>query len=78
MPQRIIDDLGVIVWSAEYEPFGKAILTTTTIDNPLRFPGQYYDQESDKHYNFFRDYNPNTGRYVQSDPIGLFGGVNTE
>ena len=42
----------------------------------LRFPGQYYDQETGTHYNFHRDYKPNAGRYVQSDPIGLRGGVN--
>ena len=43
----------------------------------LRFPGQYYDQETGTHYNFHRDYKPNAGRYVQSDPIGLVGGVNS-
>jgi RHS repeat-associated protein len=39
----------------------------------LRFPGQYFDSETNLHYNYFRDYSPQTGRYQQSDPIGIDG-----
>jgi RHS repeat-associated protein len=43
----------------------------------LRLPGQYFDRETKLHYNYFRDYDPAVGRYVESDPIGLSGGINT-
>jgi len=76
-PQVLTDQSQAVVWAADYEPFGKVNITTSTIENPLRFPGQYYDQETQLHYNYYRDYDPSLGRYTQSDPIGLNGGVNT-
>jgi RHS repeat-associated protein len=76
-PQVITDENQQIVWQADYRPFGQTTITTNTIDNPLRFPGQYFDNETGLHYNYFRDYDPTTGRYIESDPIGIEGGLNT-
>ncbi|WKE66618.1 RHS domain-containing protein [Gallaecimonas kandeliae] len=76
-PQVMTDDKAAVVWQASYTPFGEANIAVETVTNNLRFPGQYYDQESGLHYNYFRDYDPDLGRYIESDPIGLNGGVNT-
>jgi RHS repeat-associated protein len=48
-----------------------------TFDLPLRLPGQYFDKETNLHHNYFRDFDPSLGRYGESDPIGLRGGLNT-
>ena len=66
-----------VVWQASYDPFGQADITTETITSNLRFPGQYFDAETGLHYNYYRDYDPGTGRYIESDPIGLVGGQDT-
>jgi RHS repeat-associated protein len=64
-------------WKAVQEAFGAAgTLPESSITMNLRFPGQYFDQETGAHYNFFRDYKPNLGRYLQSDPIGTEGSEN--
>ncbi|HEY1137594.1 MAG TPA: polymorphic toxin-type HINT domain-containing protein [Xanthomonadaceae bacterium] len=77
-PARLIDAAGVVVWAADYEAFGKAELANTNlIDQPWRLPGQYFDQETGLYYNLHRYYDPEIGRYITSDPIGLDGGINT-
>jgi len=67
-----------MVWRTNYDPFGKAEIDASSSQSlNIRFPGQYYDQETELHNNYFRVYDPTTGRYITSDPIGLLGGLNT-
>jgi RHS repeat-associated protein len=70
------------VWRWDPDAFGTAAPNQNpygigTFVYNLRFPGQYYQAETGLNYNYFRDYDPQTGRYLQSDPIGLGGGINT-
>ncbi|HDZ39141.1 MAG TPA: RHS repeat protein, partial [Marinobacter sp.] len=76
-PKALTDSTGNIAWKATHSPFGKAIITSQGPTFNLRFPGQYYDAETGLHYNWHRYYDPETGRYITSDPIGLQGGINT-
>ena len=66
---------GAVVWQAQYAVLGKAeVEAGSTLTNNLRFPGQYYDAETGLHYNWNRHYDPEVGRYTQTDPIGFEGG----
>nr|WP_272914615.1 RHS repeat-associated core domain-containing protein [Gilliamella sp. Pas-s25] len=77
-PQLAINNQGQQTWKMHSDAFGNAALDPNNqITLNLRFPGQYYDKETGLSYNYFRDYNPKIGRYIQSDPIGLNGGINT-
>jgi type VI secretion system secreted protein VgrG len=76
-PQKLTAVNGAVVWSAKYSSFGQAeVNPTSTVTNNLRFPGQYFDQETGLHYNFHRFYDSKSGRYSTPDPIGLNGGIN--
>ena len=71
---------GEAVWTAEYEAWGRIRNETVSDDPkvniPFRFQGQYYDEESGLHYNRFRYYDPEIGRFVSQDPIGFAGSDN--
>lgn len=75
-PKIITNSTGAKVWEGFMDGFGKTTVTLASNTNNLRFPGQYYDEESGQHYNYFRNYDPVTGRYGSSDPIGMAGGIN--
>jgi len=76
-PQVLTDKSGKILWQGRARAFGETTEIVNLVANPLRFPGQYEDNETGLHYNYFRYYDPEIGRYISSDPIGLEGGVNT-
>ncbi|WP_134585487.1 RHS repeat domain-containing protein, partial [Pseudomonas aeruginosa] len=69
-PRLATDASGQIAWQWQSDAFGRGeALSQGSTQVNLRFPGQYYDAESGLHYNYFRDYDPETGRYVESDPV---------
>jgi RHS repeat-associated protein len=70
-PHQITDASGAVVWQWNHDPFGDPV---GAFSYELRFPGQFFDQGTKLHYNYFRDYDPTTGRYIESDPIGSRAG----
>jgi RHS repeat-associated protein len=76
-PLEMTDREGQIVWQATYKAWGSVEkLTVNAVEQNLRFQGQYFDDETGLHYNTFRYYDPEVGRFVTQDPIGLSGGFN--
>jgi RHS repeat-associated protein len=81
-PRLLTSSTGQVVWKATAAAYGSSVVQPdpdgngTAIILNTRLPGQYWDSESGLHYNYFRDYDPQLGRYVQADPIGQNGDFN--
>ncbi|OXJ14070.1 RHS repeat-associated core domain-containing protein [Burkholderia sp. AU6039] len=81
-PPEVTDEQGEIAWSARYRARGEAkeVISEAArkagVRNPIRFQGQYFDHETGLHYNRHRYYDPQSGRFISKDPIGLAGGLN--
>ncbi len=82
-PRLATNGSGTVVWRWDSDAFGIGAANqdpdsdTNLVNVRLRFPGQYLDEETGLHYNYFRAYDPIAGRYIESDPIGLQAGLNT-
>ena len=77
-PEELTDANGKILWECSFQLWGKRIheIEHEPIEQNLRYQGQYLDRETGLHYNTFRYYDPDIGRFTQPDPIGLAGGFN--
>ncbi len=77
-PQEVTDADGHLLWAGEHDAWGKLRRgdVTARTEQPLRFAGQYADEGTGLHYNTFRYYDPDVGRFISQDPIGLVGGDN--
>jgi RHS repeat-associated protein len=81
-PQELTDHEGKVAWSAQYKAWGQAKEAISEaafkagMRNPIRFQGQYLDDETGLHYNRYRYYDPDSARYITADPLGLLGGMN--
>lgn len=74
-PRELVSSDGKLAWSARFTAFGEVeTLRESGTDCPIRFQGQWFDEESGLHYNWKRYYEPESGTYLSSDPVGLGGG----
>ena len=78
MPEELTDEASEIVWECSYQLWGKPIqeIAHREIQQNLRYQGQYLDRETGLHYNTFRYYDPDIGRFTEPDLIGLLGDIN--
>lgn len=80
LPEQLTESDGNIVWKAIYQVWGNTVSEEREPyyleDQNIRFQGQYLDRETGLHYNTFRFYDPDIGRFTTEDPVGLLGGIN--
>ena len=74
-PRMMADEAGALAWKAQLDVYGVAQNDVALTMCPWRWPGQYEDEETGLFYNRFRYYDPEAGRYLSPDPIGLDGGL---
>ncbi len=76
LPHELVSELGTVEWSATYDEFGAtSTIHSGQVPNPLRFAGQYYDEETGLSYSRYRYFDSTHGSFVSIDPIGLAGGT---
>jgi len=75
-PIRVTDYDGTIVWEADYAAYGEGKIRIERVHMPFRLPGQYFDRETNLHYNRARYYDAHIGRYISPDPLGFAAGLN--
>ena len=75
-PKEVTNQQGEIVWQGVYDEYGNVSEAKAQTEQNIRFLGQYEDDETGLFYNRFRYYDPDAGRYINQDPIGLFGDYN--
>lgn len=81
-PRELIDQYGTVAWSMTMNAWGSASQISTTenfnVECSIRFQGQWYDSETELHYNRYRYLDPHRGQFISADPIGLAGGTNLQ
>jgi len=77
-PRKLLDGHGKVIWDSTFSVWGSSEqeIVSTNIECPIRFQGQWFDEESGLHYNRFRYYDPRSARYIGPDPIGVSGDLN--
>ncbi|GAA4660061.1 MULTISPECIES: RHS repeat-associated core domain-containing protein [Amycolatopsis] len=77
-PTELLDESGAVAWHLRATLWGKVVSAPGRATTPLRFPGQYFDAETGLHYNVHRYYDPEVGRYLSHDPLGLDPGPDSQ